>query len=232
MAAYLLGTMEFATLSALQSRLVYEVSGPEVPAAVILCEYLPTITIGREGSRNDIRPNLTELRHRQWPIHWVSRGGGAMLHLPGQVACYPILRLDEQGLTVAQYVEQLQQLAVDLVRDYSLPGEVDSEHPGVLVRNRRIAHIGVAVRGAVTSYGLVINVQPDLELFRDIRCDGHPLPMTSLQREGAGRLRISGVRQRLLELLSQRFGFNRVSIFHTHPGALPQPSRHALTQRT
>ena len=41
---------------------------------------------------------------------------------------------------------------------------------------------------------------PDLELFRDVRCDGAALPMTSLARESSHRVRVTGVRQRLLEL--------------------------------
>ena len=66
----------------------------------------------------------------------------------------------------------------------------------------------------------------------DVRCDGDPIPMTSLQREAAGRIRIQGVRQRLVELVAARFGFDRVSVFHAHPAALPQANRHAAAQRT
>jgi lipoyl(octanoyl) transferase len=78
---------------------------------------------------------------------------------------------------------------------------------------------------------LVLNATPDLELFHNVYCDGDSLPMTSLQREAAGRIRTSGVRQRLLELIAARFGFDRVSVFHTHPGALPRPTPHVAAQR-
>ena len=41
--------------------------------------------------------------------------------------------------------------------------------------------------------------------FRDVRCDGETVPMTSLQREAAGRVRLTAVRQHLVELVAARF---------------------------
>ena len=102
-------------------------------------------------------------------------------------------------------------------------------HAVMLANGRRVAHVGVAVRGFVTSFGLVVNATPDLAPFRDVRCDGDPLPMTSLARESGHRVRVTTVRQLLLELIVKRFGFDRVSIFHTHPAALPRPTRHAIS---
>lgn len=231
LSAYLLGSLEFDALLALQRRLVYDVGGDRDSAALLLCEHPPGITVGREGSRSHVRPNPEELHARGWPVRWVSRGGGVMLHLPGQVACYPIVPLDALGFTPARYLEELQSVAVDLLRDYGLTGEGDADHPGVRVSGRRIAHVGVAVRDRVSCFGLIVNADPDLAPFRDVKCDGDSHPMTSLARESDLRVRVSGVRQRLLELVASRFGFGRVSIFHTHPGALPRPTRHAAAHR-
>ena len=231
LSAYLLGTLEFDALLALQRRLVYEIGGDRGTSALVLCDHPPGITIGREGSRAHLRPSAEDLHARGWPVRWVSRGGGAMLHLPGQVACYPVFPLDALGLTAARYVEELQAVAVDLVREYELTGTPEPERPGARVNGRRVAHVGAAVRDNVTCFGLVLNADPDLEPFRDVKCDGDPVPMTSLQRESAARVRVPGVRQRLVELIAARFGFGRVSVFHTHPGALPRPTRHAAAHR-
>jgi lipoyl(octanoyl) transferase len=228
LSAYLLGTLEFDALVALQRRLVYDVSGDRDTAAVLLCEHTPGITVGREGSAAHIRPNAKELASRRWPVRWVSRGGGVMLHQPGQVVCYPVLPLDALNITTGRYVSELQAIAVDLCREFGVEGTPDLERPGVLVNGRRIAHVGIAVRSWVSSFGLIVNVNSDLAPFWDVRCDGASAPMTSLQRESAFRVRVAGVRQRLLELVAARFGFTRVSVFHNHPAALPRPTRHAL----
>lgn len=230
LSAYLLGTLDFDAFLALQRRLVYEAGGDRSSGSLVLCEHPPGITIGREGSRAHVRPGPEELDARGWPLRFVGRGGGAMLHLPGQVACYPVIPLD--GLTAADYVDALHGVVLDLLRDYGLEGTPDADRPGARVNGRRIAHVGVAVRDNVTCFGLVFNADPDLAHFRDVRCDGDAVPMTSLQREAAARVRVPGVRQRLVELVAGRFGFDRVSVFHTLAGAPADPTRHVAAHRS
>lgn len=228
--AYLLGCVEFDALLALQRRLVYDVGGDRDTAAVVVCDHPPGVTIGREGSRVHVRPSPEELNSREWRVRWVSRGGGAVLHLPGQVGFYPILPLDRLRLTPAAYLAELQSIVVEVLRDYDLAGTPDTDQPGVRLNGRRVAHVGVAIRDWVSCFGLVLNVSPDLEPFRDVYCDGDPEPMTSIQRESPMRVRISGVRQRLVELLAGRFGFGRVSVFHHHPVLPPKPATYATTR--
>jgi lipoyl(octanoyl) transferase len=225
--AYLLGSLGFDALLALQSRLVYDVAGDREIGVLIVCDHPPGITVGREGSRRHIRPSPEELHARGWPVRWVGRGGGVMLHLPGQVACYPIVALDRLGLTPAAYLSALQGIVVELASEYDITAVADAVRPGVTVAGRRLAHIGAAVRDWVSCFGVVLNVDTDLEPFRDVHCDGDPTPMTSLQRETPSRVRIPGVRQRLVELVAARFGFDRVSVFHTPPGVPMHATRHA-----
>ncbi len=232
LSAYLLGTVGFDALSALQRRLAYEAGGPRPVASVVVCDHPAGITVGREGSRAHIRPSPEELHARGWPVRWVSRGGGAVLHTPGQVACYPVLPLADLGLTPAGYVAELQAVGVELLRGYGVPAAADPDHPGVRANGRRVAHVGVAVRAGATSFGLVVNADPDLRPFRDVRCDGDPRPMTSIARESSHRVTVPGVRQRLVELVAARFGFDRVSVFHHLPGALPRPTPHAAAHRS
>jgi lipoyl(octanoyl) transferase len=232
LSAYLLGGLDFDTLCALQRRLVYDVSGDRDAAALLLCDHPTGITVGREGSAAHVRGSPEELAARGWPVRWVARGGGAMLHVPGQVACYPVFPLDTLNLTPGRFVAELQAVGLELVREFGVQGAADANRPGVRVNGRRLVHVGVAVRSWVSSFGLVVNVNPDLAPFREVRCDGDLIPMTSLARESEHRVRITTVRQRLVELVAARFGFDRVSVFHTHPAALPQPTRHAITHRT
>jgi lipoate-protein ligase B len=68
----------------------------------------------------------------------------------------------------------------------------------------------------------VLNVNPDLELFRRVRC-GVPAdgPMTSIERERRGPLRAALVRERFLEHFAEHFQFDRTSLFFHHP-SLPR----------
>jgi lipoyl(octanoyl) transferase len=216
--AYLLGPVDFDAALALQRLLVYQMTGDRAAAALLLCEHPPLITVGRQGSRAHILYEPEELHARRWPVRWVNRGGGCLLHLPGQLAVYPVLPLDRLGLGLRAYLDRLQGVLVDLLADFSLRAETRPGRPGVWVGGRPIAAVGVAVRHWVTYYGAALNVNPDLVPFRRVRCLGPgEEPMTSLERERRGPLRPALVRERLLEHFADRFGFGRVSLFSDHP---------------
>ena len=229
--AYLFGEVGFEDALALQRRLVYEVAGEPSLAMVLLCQHPAGITVGRHGSRAHIRLTDEELRARGWDVRWVARGGGVTLHVPGQVACYPILPLRTLGLTPAEYLAGLGRIVGGLCGEFGIAAESDIAAPAVRVRGRRVATFGVAVRDWVTSYGMVVNVGCDLECFRAVECDGDPVRMTSLQRESPTPVRVPAVRQRLVELIARQFGFERLSVFHNHPAFLPRTTRHAVSAR-
>ena len=59
-----------------------------------------TISVGRSGSRAHIRPDDQALREAAIRVHWVNRGGGCVLHLPGQLVAYLALPLHPLGLNL------------------------------------------------------------------------------------------------------------------------------------
>lgn len=216
--AYLLGAVDFEAALAWQRRLVYNVAGDRNTAYLALCEHAPLITVGRQGSRTHIRFEQDELRHWGWPVRWVNRGGGCLLHLPGQLAVYAVLPLDRLGLGLQSYLDRLHLVLSDVLADFSIHAQTRPNAPGLWVNGRPIAACGVAVRDWVSYYGCVLNVDPDLEMFRRISCHGPAEPaMTSLARERHGPLRPAMVRERLVEHFAARFGFARLSLFFGHP---------------
>ena len=214
---YLLGVVDFDAVLRFQRRLQFDVSGDRGQAALIVCEHPPVVTVGRQGHYADLRCDLDELRARRWGLRWVNRGGGCCLHLPGQLAIYPILPLDRLGLNVATYVTALAEALRGALGEFSIPGAVRCSDAGVLVGNRLVAALGVAVHDWVSSYGAYLNVNPDLDHFRVVQCVGAEEPMTSLERERRGPVRPSLVRERVIEHFTRRFGFGRTSLFSDHP---------------
>jgi lipoyl(octanoyl) transferase len=221
---YLLGTVDFDDMLRLQRRLVYDVSGDRSQSFLVLCEHPPLISVGRDGSREHIGYEAEELTAREWPVRWVNRGGGCLLHAQGQLAIYPILALDRLGLDLQGYLDRLHALLLDVITNMEVQAEVRAGRPGIWVHGRLLAHVGVAVREWVTYFGAALNVHPDLEPFRPVQVagPGEP-PMTSLAREHRDRIRDATVRQRLVEAFGQAFGFAQTSLFHTHP-ALTRPA--------
>ncbi len=229
--AYLLGRVDFEAILAFQRRLVFEVSGDRSSGVLILCEHSEAITIGREGSIGHLLLDAEEYRSRRWPIRWVNRGAGCLLHAPGQLAAYSIISLDPAKLNLQEYIERIHGLICKVLLSLDISAEVLPDRGGVWVAGRRIAHVGVAVRDWVSYFGFTLNIDPDLELFRWVQCDGEPRPMTSIERERRLPIRTSTVRQRLLEAFADSFAFERVSVFHHHPALSQKAVVHAAVNR-
>jgi lipoyl(octanoyl) transferase len=229
---YLLGVVEFDAVLRLQRRLVYEIAGDRNAAALIICEHPPLITVGRDGSREHIGHETDDLETRGWPVRWVNRGGGCLIHTAGQVAAYPILALDRRQFDLRGYLEKLQGVVIDTLSVFEVAGITKPDKPGVYVQDRLIGHIGVAVRDWIAYFGIALNVNPDLEPFRRVRCAGPNEPsMTSLERERRSQVRTGAVRQQLLESFSERFGFVRTIPFHSHPALADAAPAHAAAVR-
>lgn len=216
---YLLGSVEFETALTFQRRLAYQVSGDRSGGFLVVCEHPPLITVGRHGSRAHILCEPEELRNRRLPVRWVNRGGGCLLHAPGQLAIYPILPLDRLGLGLQAYLDRLQDVLIALLDDFNVRGQSRSGQAGVWVQGRPIAGVGVAVRDWVTYYGVYLNVAPDLEPYRRVRFPGtgEHGTMTALARERRGLVRPAHIRERLLEHFAERFPIGRTALFHDHP---------------
>lgn len=230
--SYLLDTVPFEAALALQRRLAFEVGGDRRRGALLLCEHPPLITVGRQGSHAHILCSPEELRARQWRVRWVNRGGGCTLHQPGQLAIYPVVALDQLGISLPAYLERLHDVVLAVLADVGVTGTVRPGRPGVWVQNRLVADIGVAVRAWVTYYGVALNVNPALTPYRQVRCGG-PLegPMTSLERERRGPVRSALVRQRIMELIADRLGFAHTALFTDHPALSRKAAADAYSAR-
>jgi lipoyl(octanoyl) transferase len=229
--AYLLGRVDFEAILAFQRRLVFDVSGDRSSGILLLCEHSEAITIGREGSIAHLLLDAEEYRNRQWPIRWVNRGGGCLLHAPGQLAAYSVVTLDPVALNLQEYLNRIHSLLSKVLKSLDIPAEERPDRGGIWVGDRRIAHVGVAVRDWVTYFGFTINIDPDLEQFRWVHCDGEARPMTSIERERRLPIRPTAVRQRILEAFQEAFAFDRVSVFHHHPVLAQKVAVHAVVNR-
>ena len=130
---YLLGSLAFdAAVRLPRTVMAYQLSSRDAGGALILCEHPPLVTVGRHGSPAHLRVGPEELAVRGWPLRWVSRSRvGIVLHLPGQLAVYPVLPLAGLGLDVPGYLGRLHQALVALLDEFGIRGETRPDQPGV-----------------------------------------------------------------------------------------------------
>ena len=222
--AYLLGTVDFRACLALQQRLVYE-AGERTDGQItlLICEHTPTITVGRGGSRWDIRLTDQELTSRQVPVVWVGRGGGCLAHGPGQVAIYPIVPLSQRGLTVGEYLCRMQAALVATLQDVGIRPQMRAEQFDLWGRTGQLATVAAAVRNWTTYHGAFINVCPAMHLFRHVRTNSGPAAtMSSLVADSQKPIKMTSVRSSIVRHVAVSLGCERLHIHSGHPFLLQQ----------
>lgn len=217
--AYLLGVVDFDACLALQQRLVYETAGRnDGQISLLLCEHPLSITVGRQGSRAHVRLDRRELISRRLEVRWVNRGGGCLVHAPGQLAIYPIVPLDWHGLSVGDYLARLQSGVQAALADMRFQGGARPDREGIWGRAGQVAFFGAAVKNGISYYGAYVNVAPAAKMFRWVESD--PLehtPMSSLLTERQQPVRMSGVREAAIRRLSEALGCDRYHLYTGHP---------------
>ena len=162
--------------------------------SVILLEHQPVYTIGRLLDKSSLRA----VDHLPYPVFETNRGGQATYHGPGQLVGYPILDLRARGRDLHGYLRKLEDLLIDLLEEFGIPGSKIEGKTGVWVQDRKIASIGVGVRRWVTMHGFALNVASDLSGFLSIvPCGISGVQMTSISKESGAEISLETVREKL-----------------------------------
>jgi lipoyl(octanoyl) transferase len=215
---HLLGLVDFESALFLQERLVYEIAGRnDKLGALLICEHPPLVTVGREGSRAHILVDQRELTARQMEVRWLNRGGGCLVHAPGQLAVYPIVALDRLQLGLDAYRERLETAVCDVCGDLKLTGRRRDDEPGVWARSKQVAHVGVAVKSWVAHHGLFINVCQAPEFLRIVRANRTGQRPSSLAAERLRTTAMHEVRESVIRHVAARLGYEHTHLYTGHP---------------
>ena len=137
---------------------------------LFLLSHPPVITYGQRTDPADLRRG-----HHEIPLVAVDRGGYATYHGPGQLVGYLIMDIRDQGAAdVVRWLED------GLVRALRMLGFSTQRRP--TPDHRKVASIGMRIRGGITSHGFALNIDPDLHAFERFTVCGLPdVTMTSLR---------------------------------------------------
>ena len=189
-----LGRMSYSAALKIQNSSVAEIKARRSPSKLLIVEHEPVYTT---GVRSDHYGAKEERRLRGLGADFVrsNRGGLITFHGPGQLVAYPILNLAEflpvatarkAILGVKWYVERLEQTVIDACGEVGVEAVRSPPHPGVWVPGQpeeKVCALGVHSSNLVTSHGLALNCDVDLEWFAHIVPCGIPdRGVTSLTR--------------------------------------------------
>jgi lipoyl(octanoyl) transferase len=154
-----------------QRELHHKIVSENHPNTVVLLEHQNVYTAGRSTKPED-RPLDSS------PVFDIDRGGRITWHGPGQIVCYPIIKLDDP-VDVVAHVRRLEILIMNVCSKLGLETTQIEGRSGVWVKgngflDKKIAAIGIRVAKKATMHGFALNCNNSLDGFRKIVPCGIP----------------------------------------------------------
>jgi lipoyl(octanoyl) transferase len=162
-------------------RALEEGAGP----LLLLLEHPPTVTLGRQARRENLRLTESEYHARGIELFQIQRGGDVTAHAPGQLVGYPIASLSRLKASVPQWVKGHAEALRRVLARRGIDARWSDIHPGLWVEKRKIAAFGFQISRGVSRHGFALNVNNDLSLFDTIvPCGLRHLGVTSMAALG------------------------------------------------
>jgi lipoate-protein ligase B len=199
-----LGTVPYGEGVALQESLRARRQAGEIPDLLLVLEHPPVYTKGKRTEPGDLPMGEDWYRAQGIEVCDTDRGGRVTYHGPGQLVAYPIMAVDR----VADFVHAMERAIVAALDDEGISAEVrETPFTGVWVGESKIASIGVRVSGGVTTHGLAVNVDNDLQPFEWIvPCGIDHVRMTSVSKETGRNRSLPCFRKRMAWRFADAFG--------------------------
>jgi lipoyl(octanoyl) transferase len=148
-----------------QRELHHKIVTENHPDVAVLLEHQNVYTAGRSTKPED-RPTDSS------PVFDIDRGGRITWHGPGQIVCYPIMKLDDP-VDVVAHVRRLELLIINVCSKLGLETTQIEGRSGVWVKgnglpDKKIAAIGIRVAKKATMHGFALNCNNSLVAFRNI----------------------------------------------------------------
>ncbi|PXV60919.1 lipoyl(octanoyl) transferase [Dysgonomonas alginatilytica] len=170
---------------------------------IIFCEHPHVYTLGRNGNEGNMLIQEDRLAALGATYYKTDRGGDITYHGYGQIVVYPIVDLDALGLSLKQYVCNLEEAVIQTLAHYNIKAGRADGATGVWFdyntsTARKICAIGVRASRYVTMHGLAFNVSTDLSYYNHINpCGFVDKGVTSLEKEIGKSVNIEEVKNTL-----------------------------------
>jgi lipoate-protein ligase B len=204
---YRLGVIDYGEAYHRQRELIRQRLDGEIEDILLLLEHPPTITIGKSGKLENVLVSQEQLAKEGVSLFFTDRGGDVTYHGSDQLVAYPIIDLRNRGRDIHRYVNELEEVIIRTLADFSIAAQRDGGHAGVWVKDAEIAAIGLSIKRWITMHGIALNVNSNLEHFGLINpCGFTNRTAISMARLLGRELAIEEVSQRLVAHFSDVFG--------------------------
>ncbi|MBS1844991.1 MAG: lipoyl(octanoyl) transferase LipB [Actinobacteria bacterium] len=212
------GTIRYREAWDLQLALAERRAVGSIPDALLLLEHPPVYTRGRRTTAAELPMGDEWYETQGIEVLDTDRGGLVTYHGPGQLVAYPILDLTPMGGDVHEYVRGLERAMIGALATHGVGAQTiegltgvwtdgPPPAPGLAGAAEKIGSIGVHVSKGITTHGLAVNVDNDLQPFEwVIPCGIQGVAMTSIAKEGGREANVPAFAATVGRHLGEVFG--------------------------
>ena len=177
---------------------------------LLLVEHDHVYTLGKSGKQQNMLISEEYLRQIGAEFFHIDRGGDITYHGPGQIVGYPILDLEQVGISLRDYIDSIEESIIGVCGQWGIEAGRIAGASGVWIepdspRARKICAIGVRASRYVTMHGFAMNVKTDLKYFNHINpCGFVDRGVTSLEKELGHEVDFEMVKSQIVKHLSEK----------------------------
>ncbi len=177
---------------------------------LLLVEHDHVYTLGKSGKQQNMLISDEYLRQIGAEFFHIDRGGDITYHGPGQIVGYPILDLEQVGISLRDYIDSIEESIIGVCGQWGIEAGRIAGASGVWIepdspRARKICAIGVRASRYVTMHGFAMNVKTDLKYFNHINpCGFVDRGVTSLEKELGHEVDFEMVKSQIVKHLSEK----------------------------
>jgi len=201
------GLIDFQAAWEQQREIAREVRLGTRRSTLVFCQHPTVITIGRNGTEDNVVVSKEYLASKGVQVVAVDRGGDVTLHNPGQLVGYPIFRLTDFKEDLHWFLRTIEESIIGTLAGFSIVGSRESGLTGVWIEGmRKICAIGIHCSRWVTTHGFALNATNDTDDFSMIiPCGISDRRVTSISEEVNEQIDVSSVQQICVESFRKNF---------------------------
>ncbi|MBI4898365.1 MAG: lipoyl(octanoyl) transferase LipB [Actinobacteria bacterium] len=204
-----LGMIDYDAATELQARLHAARCDQRIPDVLLLLEHPPVYTRGRRAQPSELPFGEDWYLRRGVALRDADRGGKTTYHGPGQLVGYPIVDTAVVNRDVVLLVKTIEDAIIASLAAEGIEARRDAAGRGVWAGDGKISSLGLHIARGVSTHGLSINVDCDLDPFSWIKPCGLDDPVTSIARVTGRCGTMRCMRRRLAFELAERFGLRQ-----------------------
>ncbi len=209
-----LGRMRYGDALQIQHQIASDRKAGQGLDHLLFVEHPHVVTMGRNGHAENLLASEEALQRLGIELHETDRGGDVTYHGPGQIVAYPIMDLREWKRDVGAFVRAIEQVLIDALSEFGIQGKRIPKCTGVWVStangDAKIAALGIHLSRWVSTHGVALNVNTDLNYFQYIVPCGIRKPVTSMAAFGV-QADAKSVKDAIAKHFARIFEFQEIS---------------------